>query len=140
MLILLVEALPRFARDEIDKAFADACGVGYDKRDMVERSRSEVAWVILNEHGNANVAAGWPIEPWLQALLLLATTADDGVHNVVLKLVSNQVDHERFFPGRDVLVLDDILDEGATLAAVVNQCRAHGAASKVRLKSNDYVR
>ena len=30
--------------------------------------------------------------------------------------------------GRDVLILDDILDEGATLAAVVAHCRAQGAA------------
>ena len=30
--------------------------------------------------------------------------------------------------GRDVLILDDILDEGATLAAVVEHCRAQGAA------------
>tara|TARA_B100001057_G_scaffold500342_1_gene614848 strand:- start:14015 stop:14572 length:558 start_codon:yes stop_codon:yes gene_type:complete len=29
--------------------------------------------------------------------------------------------------GRDVLVLDDILDEGATLSAVVNHCRSRGA-------------
>ena len=30
--------------------------------------------------------------------------------------------------GRDVLILDDILDEGATLAAVVAHCRAQRAA------------
>ena len=30
---------------------------------------------------------------------------------------------------RDVLILDDILDEGATLAAVVEHCRAQGAAT-----------
>jgi hypoxanthine phosphoribosyltransferase len=29
---------------------------------------------------------------------------------------------------REVLILDDILDEGATLAAVVAHCRAQGAA------------
>ena len=31
--------------------------------------------------------------------------------------------------GREVLVVDDILDEGYTLAAIVEHCRAQGAAS-----------
>jgi len=31
--------------------------------------------------------------------------------------------------GRDVLVIDDILDEGYTLAAIIEACRALGAAS-----------
>ena len=31
--------------------------------------------------------------------------------------------------GRNVLIIDDILDEGETLAAVVEHCRAHRAAS-----------
>lgn len=31
--------------------------------------------------------------------------------------------------GRHVLIVDDILDEGATLAAIVERCRAEGAAN-----------
>eukprot|EP00966_Prymnesium_polylepis_P166985 3860087-Prymnesium_polylepis.1 len=35
-----------------------------------------------------------------QALLLLVTAADSGVHGAVLGLVANTVDSGRFFPGR----------------------------------------
>lgn len=35
--------------------------------------------------------------------------------------------HEENLSGRDVLVIDDILDEGYTLAAIVEQCRLDGA-------------
>jgi hypoxanthine phosphoribosyltransferase len=31
--------------------------------------------------------------------------------------------------GRSVLIVDDILDEGNTLAAIVDHCRSHGAAT-----------
>jgi hypoxanthine phosphoribosyltransferase len=35
--------------------------------------------------------------------------------------------HEIGLAGRDVLVIDDILDEGLTLAAIVGRCREEGA-------------
>jgi hypoxanthine phosphoribosyltransferase len=35
--------------------------------------------------------------------------------------------HEAALEGRDVLVIDDILDEGLTLAAIVDHCRREGA-------------
>ena len=35
--------------------------------------------------------------------------------------------HDTPLAGRDVLVIDDILDEGYTLAAIAAQCRAEGA-------------
>jgi hypoxanthine phosphoribosyltransferase len=35
--------------------------------------------------------------------------------------------HEACLRGRDVLVIDDILDEGLTLAAIIDHCRREGA-------------
>ena len=61
---LLVESLPKAVKEQITQAFNDAGVKGYD---MVERSRAEVAWIILNEHGCAKPAASCPLEDWLQA-------------------------------------------------------------------------
>lgn len=55
--------------------------------------------------------------------------------------------HEIDLAGRDVLVIDDILDEGLTLAAIVEQCRQEGArrvwsvvlVEKLRARAVDFT-
>lgn len=55
--------------------------------------------------------------------------------------------HEVSLAGRDALVIDDILDEGLTLAAIVEHCRQEGArrvwsavlAAKLRARAVDFT-
>jgi hypoxanthine phosphoribosyltransferase len=55
--------------------------------------------------------------------------------------------HEVSLAGRDALVIDDILDEGLTLAAIVEHCRQEGArrvwsavlAEKLRARAVDFA-
>lgn len=62
----------------------------------------------------------------LQLDYLHATRYQGGTHGGELAWIA----HPRFpLAGRHLLIVDDILDEGLTLQAVVAHCRASGAAS-----------
>jgi hypoxanthine phosphoribosyltransferase len=58
---------------------------------------------------------------YIHATRYRGKTSGGGIHWLV------EPRHE--LRGRNILLIDDILDEGYTLAAILDYCRAHGAAS-----------